>query len=83
MAERRSVFRPRRDDLRRLEHSLERSSLAREVTYAQREMSERMRAWLRDNRSPAAEHWNLLTDLKLEHLPHAEANPGTVAQPPP
>lgn len=71
VAERNPVFRRRRDALRKLEQALERSRLAREDTYGKREMSSRMREWLRSNRSPEARHWNLLTDLKPEHLPYA------------
>lgn len=80
VAERNPAFRNSRDELQRLEKALERSRLAREDTYGRRESSERMRAWLRENRSPAAEHWNLLTDLKPEHLPYADTDFGTVAE---
>ncbi len=79
VAERNPVFRDRRGELQRLEQTLERARLAREDTYGRRETSERMRVWLRENRSPEAEHWNLLSDLKPEHLSYAEPNPGTVA----
>jgi len=54
-----------------LERMVEPSRLAREDTYCQGEMSERMLDWVRENRSAAAMHWNLLTDLKMEHLPYA------------
>ena len=74
VAERNPVYRNRWAELQRLEQTLERSRLAREDTYGRRETSERMREWLRKNRSPEAEHWNLLTDLKPEHLPYAEPN---------
>ena len=80
VAERNPQFRHRLDELQRLEESLERSRLAREDTYGRRELNERMRAWLREHRSQDAEHWNLLSDLKPEHLPYADPNPGTVAQ---
>lgn len=80
VAERNPVFRDRRDELRRLEQRLERSRLAGEDTYGRRETSERMRGWLRENRSPEAEHWNLLSDLKAEHLPYARPDPGSLAQ---
>jgi hypothetical protein len=80
VAERNALFQDRWDGLQRLEQTLERSRLAREDTYGRKETSERMRAWLRENRSPEAEHWNLLTDLKAEHLPYVEPNPGTLAQ---
>jgi hypothetical protein len=71
VAERNPEYGNRRDDLLHLEQQLERSRLAREDTYGRKEKSDRMRAWLRANRSPEAEHWNLLTDLKPEHLPYA------------
>ncbi len=74
VAEHNPEFQHRRDELRLLEQQLERSRLAREDTYGRRE-SERMRAWLRDNRSQEAEHWNLLTDLKSEHLPYDSPHP--------
>jgi hypothetical protein len=32
---------------------------------------EALRRWLRQQRPPQAEHWNLLTDLRPEHLPYA------------
>jgi len=83
VAERNSVFTKRLDELQQLEQMLERSRLAREDTYGQGEMSDRMRRWSRENRTREAEHWNLLTDLKLEHLPYAERNQGTLAQLPP
>ena len=83
VAERNLLYRDREDELRRLEQALERSRLAREDTYGPGKMSERMRDWIRKNRSPEAEHWNLLTDLKPEHLPYAQANPGTLAELPP
>jgi len=65
------MYRNRGNELRRLEQSLERSRLAREDSYGPGKLSERLRDWIRKNRSPEAEHWNLLTDLKLEHLPYA------------
>ena len=69
--ERSPTFRNRLTELERLEQTLERSRLAREDTYGRQERSDRMRAWLRSHRSREAEHWNLLTDLKPEHLPYA------------
>ena len=47
------------------------SRLAREETFGQPRASRRLKAWLRDKRSDVARHWNLLTDLKVEHLPYA------------
>jgi len=80
VAERNPAFRNRLEELKRLELQLERSRLAREDTYGRKENSERMRAWVRENRTQEARHWNLLSDLKAEHLPYAAPNPGTMAQ---
>ena len=80
VAENNPVFQHRCKDLQRFELMLERSRLAREDTYGRREKRERMRAWVRASRSPEAEHWNLLSDLKPEHLPYAKHNPGTLAE---
>lgn len=33
-------------------------------------MTQAERNWLRTHRTSAAAHWNLLTDLKAEHLVH-------------
>ncbi len=71
VAERNAVFKHRLDELGRLVEALEPCRLAREDFYGRKETSARMRTWLRENRTPAAEHWNLLTDLKPEHLPYA------------
>ncbi len=64
-------FEQRVPELRRLEDALEPSRLAREETFGQGHVSERMREWLREVRTDAAKHWNLLTDLRVEHLPYA------------
>jgi transcriptional regulator with XRE-family HTH domain len=50
---------------------LERSRLAMEDTLCEASLTQAERTWLRSHRSAAAEHWNLLTDLKVEHLDHA------------
>jgi len=50
---------------------LDRSRLAKEDTLCHDSLTEAERKWLRVNRPPEAEHWNLLTDLKAENLPHA------------
>lgn len=71
VAERDPLFWHRADELRRLEAVLERSRLAREDTFGRRDTSDRMRSWVRENRSEAAKQWNVLTDLKVEHLPYA------------
>lgn len=71
VAERKKGFENRVPELRLLEEALERSRLAREEPFGQGDVSERLREWLREERSDAASHWNLLTDLKVEHLPYA------------
>lgn len=71
VAERQQEFRGRVPELRRLEETLETSRLAREETFGQGNAGERLRQWLREERSDPARHWNLLTDLKVEHLPYA------------
>jgi hypothetical protein len=80
VAERNPMYRQRADELRAMEEALEPSRLAREDSFGRSETSERMRAWVRHNRSDAAKHWNLLTDLKAEHLPYAGHHPGALAQ---
>lgn len=57
--------------LRDLVLRLESSRLAREDTLCHDSMTETERGWLREHRSQQAEHWNLLTDLRREHLPYA------------
>jgi hypothetical protein len=49
---------------------LDRSRLAKEDTLCHDSLTEAERKWLRLNRSPQAAHWNLLTDMKVENLPH-------------
>jgi transcriptional regulator with XRE-family HTH domain len=70
VAERNEAFRSRLTDLRRLEDALEASRLVREETFGQPRASGRLRAWLREKRSATAKHWNLLSDLQVEHLPY-------------
>jgi hypothetical protein len=50
---------------------LEPSRLVREDTLCRESMTQAERRWLRDRRSAQAQHWNLLTGLVPEHLPHA------------
>jgi hypothetical protein len=57
--------------LRELVLGLEPSRLAREDTLCHDSMTEAERRWLRHQRSQQAEHWNLLTDLRREHLSYA------------
>lgn len=57
--------------LARQESALERSRLMREDTLCHESLTEAERRWLRKNRSAAAKHWRLLTDLTPERLDHA------------
>ena len=50
---------------------LERSRLVKEDTLCHDALTEAERKWLRANRPATAAHWNLLTDMKAENLPHA------------
>jgi transcriptional regulator with XRE-family HTH domain len=54
-----------------LELALDESRLAREDTFCQESLSEAERRWLREVRSPDAEHWNLLTDWTPEAVRYA------------
>ena len=49
---------------------LDRSRLAKEDTLCHDSLTEAERKWLRVNRPEEAAHWNLLTDMKAEDLPH-------------
>ena len=80
LAETRTRWRHRLHDLRALEADLEPARLAREEPLGAAVRSDRMREWLRRNRSAAAAHWNLLTDLKPEHLPSADDDRGALAE---
>jgi transcriptional regulator with XRE-family HTH domain len=57
--------------LRRCLQVLESARLAREDTFCRDSMTQAERKWLREHRSPVAAHWNLLTDMKGEHLAYA------------
>lgn len=71
VAERKQEFERRLPDLRHFEDALEPSRLAREETFGQGQAHERVREWLKRERSEEARHWNLLADLKPEQLPYA------------
>jgi transcriptional regulator with XRE-family HTH domain len=51
---------------------LERSKLVREDTLCRDAMTQAERKWLRENRPVEAGQWNLLTDMKVENLAHAQ-----------
>jgi transcriptional regulator with XRE-family HTH domain len=57
--------------LRQCLEVLESARLAREDTFCRDSMTQAERKWLREHRSPVARHWNLLTDMKGEHLAYA------------
>jgi transcriptional regulator with XRE-family HTH domain len=57
--------------LRSCLEAVETARLAREDTFCHDSMTQAERAWLREHRSPVAAHWNLLTDMKGEHLAYA------------
>jgi hypothetical protein len=49
---------------------LDRSRLVKEDTLCHDSLTEAERKWLRVNRPAEAAHWNLLTDMQAENLPH-------------
>jgi transcriptional regulator with XRE-family HTH domain len=51
--------------------ALERSRLVVEDTLCKESMTQAERRWLRTHRPTTAAHWNLLSDLTVEQLPHA------------
>jgi transcriptional regulator with XRE-family HTH domain len=53
-----------------LEQDLRRSLLAKEDTYCNDRITRSERNWLRQHRSQEAAVWNLLSDLRPEHLAH-------------
>ncbi|HET6218486.1 MAG TPA: helix-turn-helix transcriptional regulator [Acidobacteriaceae bacterium] len=58
----------RAEKLNRYQELLDPSRLAREDTLCHDSMTQAERRWLHDNRTPEARHWNLLTDLNVDHL---------------
>ncbi len=56
--------------LQQLESQVERSRLVRQDTFCNERMTQAERKWLQTQASPQAQHWNLLSDLRPEHLPH-------------
>jgi transcriptional regulator with XRE-family HTH domain len=57
--------------LRELRSKLDESRLVKEDAFYRPPQTEAERQWLAQNRSAEAAHWNLLTDLKPEHLQYA------------
>jgi len=59
-------------EFERREQALEKSRLMKEDTLCYESMGEVERRWLRKNRSPDADHWNILSDLEAKHLTYAK-----------
>lgn len=57
--------------LRDCQRILEGARLEAEDTLCHDAMTNAERTWLRGHRSPVAAHWNLVTDLRKEHLAYA------------
>ena len=68
----RSAQSDRTEALANLESSLERSRLAREDYFYRPPRNHHEREWLSQNRSDEADHWNLLSDLRPDHLQYVE-----------
>jgi transcriptional regulator with XRE-family HTH domain len=62
---------PRHRALLELEAELESSRLAAQHSFGKPLASPRERKWVLANRPAAARHWNVVSDLKPEHLPYA------------
>lgn len=62
----------RTNALSALETLLDRSRLAREDAFFRPPRNNSEREWLMQNRPEEARHWNLLTDLRPEHLQYVE-----------
>ena len=57
--------------LKRCEALLEQARLAKEDTFCHESLSKAEREWLVEERSADARHWNVLTDLRPEHVRYA------------
>ncbi len=62
----------RTDMLSKLEATLDRSRLARDDSFPRSPRGDAERNWLAQSRSEEARHWNMLSDLRPEHLQYAE-----------
>ncbi len=58
-------------ELSQLENLLDDSRLAKEDSFYRLPRTEVEKEWLRKNRTENAAHWNLLTDMRPEHLQYA------------
>jgi transcriptional regulator with XRE-family HTH domain len=62
-----------RPHLSQLLTTLAPARLATEQTFGHQPLSNSLANYVRTHRTPAATHWNLLTDLQPQHLTHATA----------
>ena len=58
--------------LAKYETQLNRSRLVQEDTFCHDSLTKAEKRWLRQTRSPEAQHWNLLTDLTAQQLAYAD-----------
>jgi transcriptional regulator with XRE-family HTH domain len=63
--------RPRLAELTQLERLLDESRLVKEDAFYRPPRTDSEREWLRKNRTEDAVHWNMLTDMRPEHLQYA------------
>ncbi len=63
------------ESLLELRSKLDESRLVKEDAFYRPPQTDGERQWLAQNRSDEAVHWNLLTDLRPEHLPYANYFP--------
>ena len=61
----------RATELTQLENLLDDSRLVKEDNFYRPPRTEGEKEWLRTNRTEYAAHWNLLTDMRPEHLQYA------------
>jgi transcriptional regulator with XRE-family HTH domain len=61
----------RATELSQLENLLDDSRLVKEDSFYRPPRTESERDWLRTNRTEEAVHWNLLTDMRTQHLQYA------------
>jgi transcriptional regulator with XRE-family HTH domain len=71
VAEKSAARDSRVQSLDELRSKLDESRLANEGFFFRPPKTAGERRWLDENRSELARHWNLLTDLRAEHLPYA------------
>lgn len=58
--------------LKKREEELEKSRLVKQDLLCRENMTESEKRWLMANRPPEAEHWNILTNLSVEHLSYVK-----------